>query len=623
MSRRRYIAEKWKKLALGILIPGLLVLAGCTAEQPAVQAEQPAGQTEQSVSENAVEAALESSEEEPIPFDGIAAIYVPDSGIVNPPTVIQRVTTGLPEASGRTPAAVLLEIDADLNIIDENGSVISTVDTFMDLCKWTVIPAFIMDSEDECTALSDYLMRNKIQDAFVVADAEQADLVKQVRDTCTLVRGALIFDRLDTDERRKEAQRLVNENKCYVAISEEPLDEYTASYFAARQIAAWSTAENPAGVYRAIANGYAGVIADDPAMVYDVYEGITQTTVSGRPIVIAHRGGHVDTPENTIIGFHAAQEQYGVLAVEVDVRVTTDGVVFLMHDNKVDRTTNGTGKGTLMTWEQLDALVVDEKAEYGADKVTEIPKWEEVLAEFQDSDLVFYCHNKTDYSSEAGAFCRLTQQYDFGGQVIWFTSFHDRSRYHSDNEQMAEGMAFTAANYPQVYAYAKDEPEAVGSFIKQLAPANYQSLFYSYGEKLSTESFYYQMAARGFVNSHSTTNGQETLNQTLLTDLGAVGVLTDDIHLTVDFHYRVKAVDETLKVGEMIGKTKTLEKLAGEEPIECELIQLDGPSLTKTDGEYTLTEPGEVVVVFYADRIAEGGAEYRVYSEPVTIVFAY
>lgn len=571
MRRERYIAGQWKKAALGILVLGVLMLVGCGSAASTNKAEEQSA--EETVSEGEAEA----------PFQGIAAVYEPDSGIVNPPTVILRVTSALPEGSGRTPAVALMEIDENLNIIGDNGDMIASVDTFMDTCKRTVIPAFVIDSEAESTALSEYIFRNGIQDAFVVAAGEQAALVKKLRDTCTLTRGALLFDSLDTDEKRKEARRLVNDNKCFVAISEAPLDEYTATYFNARQIAAWSTADDEAGVYRAISNGYAGVIADDPAMIYDVYEGITETTVSGKPIVIAHRGGHLETPENTIMGFHGARDIYGAQAVETDIRVTADGVVFLMHDSKVDRTTDGTGKGSEMTWEQLEALVVDEKIDLGTDKLTKVPKLETVLEEFKDSDLVFYCHNKTNSSTETEIFCRLVEQYGFDDNVVFFNSFDDRNRYNLDNENMPDGIVFTAGDYPLVYAYAKDEQEAVGSFIKQLVPANYQPLFYSYGEKFATESFYYQMAARGFINSHSITNGQEVLNETLLTGMGAVGVLTDELF--------------------------------------CGILQLDGPSLTAVDGGYTLTEEGEVTVVFYADRTAEGDATYRVYSEPVKIMF--
>lgn len=172
-----------------------------------------------------------------------------------------------------------------------------------------------------------------------------------------------------------------------------------------------------------------------------------------------------------------------------------------------------------------------------------------------------------------------------------------------------------------VYARAKSELDAVASFVKQLAPSNHQPLFYSYGD-FGTESFYYQMAARGFINSHSITNGQDVLDITLLTGMGAVGLLTDELNHTDDYHYYVEAADETLEVGTAIDLTKKVRKTVGTEDVVCGLIQIDGPELSVSDGSYALNEAGTVTVVFYADRTAEGGSAYRVYSEPVTITFA-
>lgn len=62
-----------------------------------------------------------------------------------------------------------------------------------------------------------------------------------------------------------------------------------------------------------------------------------------RPVQIScHRGANRYAPENTIPAFEKAI-RLGVDYVEIDVRTTTDGQYFLLHDGKLDRTTNGTG----------------------------------------------------------------------------------------------------------------------------------------------------------------------------------------------------------------------------------------------------------------------------------------
>ena len=71
--------------------------------------------------------------------------------------------------------------------------------------------------------------------------------------------------------------------------------------------------------------------------------------------VAAHRGWKDKYPENTLEAFSAAME-LGVDQLETDIRITKDGHLVLIHDETVDRTTNGTGKVCDLTLEQLQAL---------------------------------------------------------------------------------------------------------------------------------------------------------------------------------------------------------------------------------------------------------------------------
>lgn len=72
---------------------------------------------------------------------------------------------------------------------------------------------------------------------------------------------------------------------------------------------------------------------------------------------IAHRGGAGVAPENTLVGFHEGL-RVGAGVLELDVHLTADRHLAVMHDDTVDRTTNGTGPIREMTlWEarKLDA----------------------------------------------------------------------------------------------------------------------------------------------------------------------------------------------------------------------------------------------------------------------------
>jgi len=74
-----------------------------------------------------------------------------------------------------------------------------------------------------------------------------------------------------------------------------------------------------------------------------------------RPLVIAHAGCAGHGPENTLLSIACALSM-GVDAVEVDVRFTADGVPVLMHDETVDRTTDGHGPLAFLTWAQVRSL---------------------------------------------------------------------------------------------------------------------------------------------------------------------------------------------------------------------------------------------------------------------------
>ena len=73
------------------------------------------------------------------------------------------------------------------------------------------------------------------------------------------------------------------------------------------------------------------------------------------PEVVAHRGGGTLAPENTVAGFREGI-RYGYRAAECDVKLSADNVCFLLHDDTVDRTSNGQGKAKSKTMAELSQL---------------------------------------------------------------------------------------------------------------------------------------------------------------------------------------------------------------------------------------------------------------------------
>jgi glycerophosphoryl diester phosphodiesterase len=100
--------------------------------------------------------------------------------------------------------------------------------------------------------------------------------------------------------------------------------------------------------------------------------------VERRVLNIAHRGASGRFPENTLNAFGAAID-VGAQMCELDVQITSDGAVGEIHDETVDRTTDGRGVVRAMTLDELKRL--DAGARYGSEFTGErIPTLDEVLA---------------------------------------------------------------------------------------------------------------------------------------------------------------------------------------------------------------------------------------------------
>ena len=102
------------------------------------------------------------------------------------------------------------------------------------------------------------------------------------------------------------------------------------------------------------------------------------------PLVIAHRGNSAHCPENTLASFRSALE-IGALFVELDVQLTADGQVVVLHDPTVDRTTDGHGPIASLSLSEARSLSAGYPARFGSAFATErIPTLREALELVRD-----------------------------------------------------------------------------------------------------------------------------------------------------------------------------------------------------------------------------------------------
>lgn len=96
--------------------------------------------------------------------------------------------------------------------------------------------------------------------------------------------------------------------------------------------------------------------------------------------IVGHRGAAGLEPENTLRAIRRALDM-GLRAVEIDVRMSKDGFPVVIHDDRVDRTTNGSGKVSDLTLEELRRL--------DAGMGEKIPLLDEVLDEISNKAVLF------------------------------------------------------------------------------------------------------------------------------------------------------------------------------------------------------------------------------------------
>ncbi len=141
------------------------------------------------------------------------------------------------------------------------------------------------------------------------------------------------------------------------------------------------------------------------------------------PLVFAHQGGENIRPSNTLEAFRHAVE-LGADVLDTDMHLTQDGVLVLMHDQTVDRTTNGHGAIrdlTLAEIKQLDAgyyFTTDngQTFPYRGQGLT-VPTLEELFQSFPDKRFGIEI-KQTEPVETAQRFCALIRQYQLQNSVL-------------------------------------------------------------------------------------------------------------------------------------------------------------------------------------------------------------
>lgn len=193
--------------------------------------------------------------------------------------------------------------------------------------------------------------------------------------------------------------------------------------------------------------------------------------------VAAHRGNSAFYPENTMAAFRSAAA-LGVDMVETDVQMTRDGELVLIHDDYVDRTTDGHGRIYDMTLEEVRRL--DAGSHKGEEfRGEKIPTFIEFLEFFKDyPDMLFNIELKV-YPEEMGDFALVAMRKTI--ELMDKYKITERSVVNSWSGELNEIVYKTYGKRIKIHAY----PAEIMMGRQDMLVHNYAYCICYFGDEIS------------------------------------------------------------------------------------------------------------------------------------------
>jgi glycerophosphoryl diester phosphodiesterase len=180
------------------------------------------------------------------------------------------------------------------------------------------------------------------------------------------------------------------------------------------------------------------------------------------PLVIAHRGDSAHRPENTLASFSSALE-VGAELVELDVHLTRDDHVVVIHDATLERTTNGSGRVIEQTLAEIRALSAGYPARFGDAYAGErVPLLAEVLGlvEGRARAMIELKHESVNDDAAGGLEARTIAEVRRAGMSddVALISFDRRAllRCRELAPEISRGHLFHRAGVDEVLAGARE-----------------------------------------------------------------------------------------------------------------------------------------------------------------------
>ena len=328
------------------------------------------------------------------------------------------------------PSSVIIYINSNLEVINEQNNPlnISLKDAYEKYIKGKMIPLIYIKDEITLSSFIEYYPSNmNLLDMGVVSN--NPNIVKEIRETNPNIRGIIDYS---SNDNINEKNLVKEANMSYansVILNNKQASSDVINYIQARLKTVWVEVDEKStiDIITQINNGAAGLIANNTDYIYSATNVYLKTdnpirNLNRVPYIVAHRGV-ITNYENSLEGCIEAYE-YGATHLEIDIQLTKDNKLAIMHDSKIDRTTTGTGAISDYTYDELKQFKIDSSSEGKLNgEGVNIPLLNDFLDYFMDKEVVLVVEFKTTSLKAVEVLKDLLKEYNAYDKVVLITFY--------------------------------------------------------------------------------------------------------------------------------------------------------------------------------------------------------
>lgn len=607
-------------------------------------------------------------------------LYEPETSITYSATIVWPADATAVDTAAKDvrPNTMIVAVDENLAVSTLDGEALSdNLAEYLASVKGTTLPALYISDDATAAAVKAFAAEYSLADTFVVADYEHTQYVKDICDANVGILGIIDWREAELSTERSDLLTVIqntNASHAKIAIIPEEIATLDAvEYMRGMLLTVWAeTSADTTAIYTQITNGINGIVCEDYAAVAEAISSFNDVTTLVRHVFITgHRGLPSQYVENTIRSERAAIDA-GANVIECDISMSSDGELFVLHDDDAKRLFNRPDVTNVedLTIAELQAMpydMTDASAEEAPNSVlnsnntnrtTErredtvinydpnedhIPTLREYLEALNDEDVEHFIEIKSYNPDIVTPFKALIKEMGMEDRVCVIT-FNDGINHWTDgsSDPSHDVMARMAEEWPEMslgylgggmYNWGDlDAVEAeqgigaaVGQLYSYLQPYNstcndWNSMMY--------KNVIFAARHRGLTSWAWTYNTEEQFAQDYLFG-GTYSMTTNFSTWATNLPVRVVADDMTVSNGDAFACTVLAQNGDVLDGCKLSLVSISGvPVSLDENGNIVANEAGEAVVMVRLDNTLDingwdlselSSTDYAIYSTPITI----